>query len=319
MTLVDAPARPDLSPKKPNRNRPSLRFRKENRVAYLFLVPWLVGLALFVLGPMAASFYLSMTDYNFLQAPKFIALDNYVRMFTQDPRYLISARVTATYVLVSVPLQLGFALMLALLLNRAIRGSALYRGIFYLPSLLGTSVAVAILWQQVFGQEGLLNTFLGFLGVDAHTSWVGNPDTALSTLVILNAWTFGSPMIIFLAGLRQVPMSLYEAADVDGAGPLRKFLSITLPLLSPIIFFNLILQTIHAFQAFVPAYIISGGLGGPADSTLFYTLYLYQEGFGSFDMGYACAMAWTLLVAVGAVTALNFFISKYWVFYGDNS
>ncbi|WP_426226692.1 carbohydrate ABC transporter permease [Pseudarthrobacter sp. DSP2-3-2b1] len=319
MTVLDLPARLKTPPVLPGKNQTSLRFRKENKVAYLFLIPWFVGLALFVLGPMAASLYLSLTDYNFLQPPEFVGFSNYIRMFLEDPRYLTSARVTATYVLISVPLQLGFALMLALLLDRAIRGSTLYRGIFYLPSLLGTSVAVAILWQQVFGQKGLLNSFLGIFGVDAQMSWVGNPDTALSTLVVLNVWTFGSPMIIFLAGLRQVPASLYEAAEVDGAGPVRRFISITLPLLSPIIFFNLILQTIHAFQAFVPAYIISGGLGGPADSTLFYTLYLYQEGFGSFDMGYACAMAWTLLLVIGAVTGINFLLSKYWVFYGDNA
>jgi multiple sugar transport system permease protein len=288
-------------------------------VAYLFLTPWLAGLFLFVLGPMIASLYLSFTDYDFLQPPEFVGLENYTRMLFEDPRYLASVRVTVTYVVVSVPLQLLFALALALLLDRAIKGVALYRAVFYLPSLLGTSVAVAVLWRTVFGTDGLLNAFLGTLGVDVSRSWVGSPETALFTLVALNVWTFGSPMVIFLAGLRQIPTSYYEAAAVDGAGAVRRFLQITVPLLTPIIFFNLILQTIGAFQAFVPAYIVSGGSGGPADSTLFYTLYLYQQGFASFRMGYASAMAWLLLLAVAIVTGLHFLLSRLWVFYDDDA
>src|ERR1700754_3382404 len=240
-------------------------------------------------------------------------------MLFEDPRYLTSVRVTITYVVVSVPLQLLFALALALLLDRAITGVALYRAVFYLPSLLGTSVAVAVLWRTVFGTDGLLNAFLGTLGVEVSRSWVGSPETALLTLVALNVWTFGSPMVIFLAGLRQIPMSYYEAAAVDGAGAVRRFCRITVPLLTPIIFFNLILQTIGAFQAFVPAYIVSGGSGGPADSTLFYTLYLYQQGFASFRMGYASAMAWLLLLAVAIVTGLHFLLSRLWVFYEDEA
>ena len=272
-----------------------------------------------MLGPMAASLYLSLTDYNFLQPPTFVGLDNYVRMFTSDPRYLKSVQVTAIYVAISVPLQLLFALGLALLLDRAIKGVSIYRAVFYLPSLIGASVAVAVLWRTVFGREGLVNAALGVLGIESTKSWVGSPDTALLTLIALNVWTFGSPMIIFLAGLRQIPRSYYEAAEVDGAGALRRFASITIPLLTPIVFFNLILQTIGAFQAFVPAYIVSNGLGGPADSTLFYTLYLYQQGFTNFQMGYASAMAWALLVAIALVTGLNFLLSRYWVFYGDGT
>jgi multiple sugar transport system permease protein len=266
---------------------------------------------------MAVSLYLSMTDYNFLQDPNFVGLDNYARMFTGDPRYLASVGVTAVYVLVSVPLQLLFALGLALLLDRAIAGISIYRAIFYLPSLIGSSVAVAVLWRTVFGADGLVNAALGVFGIDSSRSWVGNPDTSLFTIIALNVWTFGSPMIIFLAGLRQIPRSYYEAAEVDGAGPVRRFLNITVPLLTPIVFFNLILQTIYAFQAFVPAYIVSNGSGGPADSTLFYTLYLYQQGFTSFEMGYASAMAWVLLVVIAIVTGINFLLSRYWVFYGD--
>ncbi|WP_245528938.1 carbohydrate ABC transporter permease [Beutenbergia cavernae] len=303
----------------PSRPGSRIHRRRAALAPYAFLTPWLLGLLVFVLGPMAASLYLSLTDYNFLQPPTFLGFDNYIRMFTSDPRYLKSVQVTALYVAVSVPLQLIFALGLALLLDRAIKGASIYRAVFYLPSLIGTSVAVAVLWRTVFGQDGLVNAALGVIGIESTTSWVGSPDTALLTLIALNVWTFGSPMIIFLAGLRQIPRSYYEAAEVDGAGAVRRFASITIPLLTPIVFFNLILQTIYAFQAFVPAYIVSNGQGGPADSTLFYTLYLYQQGFTNFQMGYASAMAWTLLVAIALVTGLNFLLSRYWVFYADGA
>lgn len=211
-------------------------------------------------------------------------------------------------------MQLLLALAIALLLDRGLRGLAFYRSIFYLPSLLGGSVAVAILWRQVFGSQGIVNQVLAVFGIDGP-GWISNPDTALGTIVVLHIWTFGSPMVIFLAGLRQIPQEYYEAAQVDGAGRARRFGSITLPLLSPIIFFNLVLQTIFAFQSFTQAFIVSGGTGGPSDSTLFFTMYLYNQGFANFNMGYASAMAWFLLVLVCATTGLNFWLSKFWVFY----
>jgi multiple sugar transport system permease protein len=289
--------------------------KKDNLAAYLFLTPWLLGLLLITVGPMVASLYLSFTDYNLIQAPQWIGLDNFVRMLS-DQRLHNSLRVTFTYVLVSVPLQLALALLLAVVLDRGVRGMAFYRSIFYLPSLLGSSVAIAILWKQVFGTEGLLNQVLAPFGIEGK-GWISDPSTALGTLVVLNVWTFGAPMVIFLAGLRQIPAMYYEAASVDGAGVLRRFRSITLPLLTPIIFFNLVLQIIHAFQSFTQAFVVSGGTGGPSDSTMFYTLYLYDRGFGNFDMGYASAMAWFLLVIIGVFTAANFVASKYWVFYDD--
>jgi multiple sugar transport system permease protein len=289
--------------------------KKDNLAAYLFLTPWLLGLLLITVGPMLASLYLSFTDYNLIQAPQWIGLDNFVRMLS-DQRLHNSLRVTFIYVLVSVPLQLALALLLAVVLDRGVRGMAFYRSVFYLPSLLGSSVAIAILWKQVFGTEGLLNQVLAPFGI-AGKGWISDPSTALGTLVVLNVWTFGAPMVIFLAGLRQIPAMYYEAASVDGAGVLRRFRSITLPLLTPIIFFNLVLQIIHAFQSFTQAFVVSGGTGGPSDSTMFYTLYLYDRGFGNFDMGYASAMAWFLLVIIGAFTAANFVASKYWVFYDD--
>jgi len=303
---------------------PSLRRRLLDRLPYLsdgaaahlFLAPWFLGLALITVGPIAASFYLSFTDYSLLAAPEWIGLENFARM-AEDPRFYKALEVTFTYVFVSVPLQLAFALALALVLDKGLRGLALYRSIYYLPSLLGSSVAVAVLWRQMFGTDGLVNTLLQALGWENPPGWVSTPTYALGTLIILNVWTFGSPMVIFLAGLRQVPQMYYEAAAIDGAGAARRFFSITLPLLSPIIFFNLVLQLIGSFQTFTQAFIVSGGTGGPADSTLFYTLYLYQRGFGNFDMGYASALAWVLLMIVALLTAVNFLASKYWVFYGD--
>ncbi|MFK4082606.1 carbohydrate ABC transporter permease [Kribbella sp. NPDC020789] len=287
--------------------------RRDNLTAYLFLSPWLLGLFLITIGPMIASLYLAFTDYNLIEAPQWVGWENFTRMLS-DERLHNSLRVTFTYVFVSVPLQLAIALLLAVVLDRGVRGMAFYRSVFYLPSLLGSSVAIAILWRQVFGTEGLLNQVLALAGIEGK-GWISDPSTALGTLVVLNVWTFGSPMVIFLAGLRQVPSMYYEAAAVDGAGALRRFVSITLPLLTPIIFFNLVLQIIHAFQSFTQAFVVSGGSGGPSDSTMFFTLYLYDRGFGNFDMGYASAMAWFLLVVIAIFTGVNFLVSKYWVFY----
>jgi multiple sugar transport system permease protein len=288
----------------------------DNKAAYVFLLPWLIGLVVITLGPMVASLYLSFTDYSLLAPPEWIGIKNYQRM-ASDPRLLNSVRVTLTYVIVSTPLQLGLALGIAVLLNRGMRGLAFYRSVFYLPSLMGSSVAIALLWRQIFGTDGLVNQVLRSLGWSNPPGWIADPSTALYTIILLHVWTFGSPMIIFLAGLRQIPDMYYEAASVDGAGKWTKFWHITMPLLSPIIFFNLVLQIIGAFQSFTQAFIVSGGNGGPADSTMFYTLYLYQKGFTQLDMGYAAAMAWLLVLIVGAFTFLNFFLSKYWVFYDD--
>ncbi len=289
--------------------------RGDNKAAIFFMAPWFIGLGLITVGPILASLYLSFTDYSLLQPPQWIGLENYDRMLN-DPRLHNSLQVTFTYVFVSVPLQLAAALGLALFLDRGLRGLAIYRSVYYLPSLLGGSVAIAILWRQIFGTNGLINQVLGFFGVQGQ-GWVSHPDYALGTLMVLNVWTFGAPMIIFLAGLRQIPEMYYEAASIDGAGRFRQFRSITIPLLTPIIFFNLVLQVIGAFQSFTQAFVVSGGTGGPADSTMFYTLYLYQRGFRAFDMGYASSMAWLLLVIIAGLTALNFFLSRYWVFYND--
>jgi multiple sugar transport system permease protein len=289
---------------------------RDNKAGYLFLLPWLVGLVVITIGPMLASLYLSFTDYSLIQSPNWIGLENYARML-DDARLHNSLKVTFIYVFVSTPLQLIVALAIALLLNEGMKGLPFYRSVFYLPSMLGGSVAIAVLWRQMFEADGLVNQVLRLAGFNVRISWIGDPSTALWTIILLHVWTFGSPMVIFLAGLRQIPGMYYEAASVDGASKWAQFKKITLPLLSPIIFFNLVLQLIGAFQAFTQAYVVSNGTGGPSDSTMFYTLYLYQKGFVQFQMGYAAAMAWLLLVIIAAFTAINFYLSKHWVFYGD--
>ncbi|MGE0005813.1 MAG: carbohydrate ABC transporter permease [Parvibaculaceae bacterium] len=296
------------------RNSGSRLLRVQGASAYLFLLPWLVGFFGLTLGPMVASLYLSFTDYSLVQSPHWIGADNYIEMFSSDRRFWKSLSVTCFYVLLSVPAKLVFALAIAVMLDKGIRGLPLYRAVFYLPSLLGASVAIAVMWRQVFGIDGLANEFLSLFGVQGP-SWITNPRTSIYTLVLLSVWQFGSPMIIFLAGLRQIPKDLYEAAQMDGASSLRQFLRITLPLLTPVVLFNFVLQTIEAFKAFTPAFIISGGSGGPIDSTLFYTLYLYQQGFSFFKMGYASAMAWVLLTAIAIITTMTFALSKHWVHY----
>jgi len=298
---------------------PAKRIRrryKHNKAALLFLAPWLIGLFCLTLGPMIASLYISFTDYSILNSPSWVGLENYKTMFTEDKLFLQSLKVTFIYVLLSVPLKLSFALAVAMLLNKGLKGLGIYRTIYYIPSLLGGSVAIAILWRRMFGGDGLFNQVLlkfGIVGPD----WVSNPKYALYSLVLLAVWQFGSSMIIFLAGLKQIPQEYYEASAVDGAGKIRQFFNITLPMLTPVIFFNLIMQTITAFQSFTQAFVISNGTGGPVNSTLVYSLYLYKKGFAFFQMGYASAMAWVLVLLIGFFTLLVFRSSKAWVHYED--
>lgn len=287
----------------------------QNRAGYAFMAPWLCGFAVLTFVPLMASLYLAFTDFNLLQTPTWVGLDNITEML-RDRRLHSSLLVTFVYVAVSVPLQLAFALFMAVILNRATLGIGWYRALFYVPSLLGSSVAIAVVWRQLFSADGVINQFLALFGIEGP-SWIASPDTALSTLIVLSIWQFGSPMVIFLAALKQVPQELLDASAVDGANAWQRFRSITLPVLSPVLFFNLVLQIIQAFQAFTPAYVISNGTGGPSDSTMFYTLYLYMKGFRDLDMGYASAMAWLLLLIIAAFTAVNFIASRFWVHYDD--
>jgi len=258
-----------------------------------------------------------LTDYGGFAAPNWVGLENYRRIASDDHRFWTAMNVTFTFVLLSVPLKLMFALAVAVALNEGLRGLSFFRAAFYLPSLIGGSVAIAVLWRQVFAGDGLLNHALNALFGYEGPSWISNPSTSLYTLVLLAIWQFGSSMIIFLAGLRQIPQDIYEAASIDGAMRARQFFKITLPLLTPVIFFNAVILTIDAFKAFTSAFVISDGTGGPIDSTLFYTLYLYQEAFTNFRFGYASALAWILVLIIAAFTALSFVSAKYWVHYDD--
>ena len=304
----------------PAKRRGSRRGRRSEAVAgYVFLSPWLLGLMAVTAVPMLLSLYISFTSYDILSPlsdVEWVGLENYKRMFTADPSYWRSVTVTLSFALIAVPLKLAVALGVALLLNRAWRGVGLFRGLFYLPSLIGGSVALAIVWVNMFNREGAVNGVLGFFGIEGKP-WVNDPTWALETLMVLAIWQFGAPMVIFLAGLKQVPTELYEAASVDGAGRIRKFISVTLPMLSPVIFFNLVLETINGFQGFTAAFVLSNGTGGPVDSTLMYTLNLYIKGFTDYEMGYASAMAWVFLLAIGIITAIFFTTGRFWVHYSD--
>jgi multiple sugar transport system permease protein len=310
-------------------------FFRNNAIAYLFLTPWLLGFFVLTLYPMAYSLVLSFTDYNFTRpdATQWIGLGNYIKMFGSlfgvteftvgdgkvmriDPHYIKSLTVTLNYVFTSVPLKLAFALGVAMLLNQRLRGVSFYRAVYYIPSLLGGSIAIAVLWRKLFERDGLVNSVLSALGFTDLPSWITNPKYALGTLVLLSVWQFGSSMIIFLAGLKQIPEEYYDAASVDGANNIQKFFRITIPLLSPVILFNLVIQLISAFQVFTQAYIIGGGRGGVLNSTLFYTLHMYIQGWTYYEMGYASAMAWVLLLIIALFTLIVFITSRWWLSYG---
>jgi multiple sugar transport system permease protein len=290
------------------------RFLAKNAPGYIFLTPWLIGFFMLAIGPILTSFYLSFTKYDIASPPEFIGLDNYDYMLFWDDRFWQSLRVTFTYVFLSVPGTLIFALAVAIVLDKGVRAIGLYRALFYLPSILGGSIAVAILWRQLFSNTGVINSILAGIGIEGPY-WLSDPDYSLYTLVVLAIWQFGSPMLIFLAGLRAIPQELYEAAEIDAVGRVRKFFSITLPLLAPVVFFNLVLQMIEAFKTFNSAFIISDGRGNPLDSLLFITLYIYNEAFSYFRMGYASALAWVLLAIIAVFTGIAFASSKYWVHY----
>ncbi|WP_429142063.1 carbohydrate ABC transporter permease [Anaerotaenia torta] len=286
---------------------------RDNMVAYLMLSPWLFGFALMWLLPMIISIYYSFTDFNLLNVPKIIGLQNYIRIFTEDTTFRQALMVTFLYVVLLVPLRLAFALFVAMLLNKKHRGLGLYRTLYYIPSIIGGSIAVSVVWKQIFGNRGVVMSILAALGIEQKISLLGNPKTALSVIILMGVWQFGSSMLIFLAALKQIPNSLYESARVDGARSWRIFLKITLPMLTPTIFFNLILQIVNGFRVFTESYVITGG--GPLDSTLSYVLYLYRRAFTYFDMGYSCALAWVLVAIIAVFTVVIFKTQKNWVYY----
>jgi multiple sugar transport system permease protein len=288
---------------------------RRNLVGYVFIAPWLFAFLAFTLLPILASAGLAFTDYNVLsQSLNWVGLNNFNTILFQDQRFWRAVRATFTYALLAVPLKLVFALALAMLFNNARRMVSAYRAAYYAPSIVGASVAIAVVWREMFGKQGPINGIIASFGFPT-VAWLGDPATAPWTVILLAVWEFGSPMLIFLAGLRQIPGEFYEAAAIDGAGALRRFLNITIPLLTPLIFFNLVLQMIFGFTVFTSAFIISGGQGAPLDSVLLYSLYLYQKGFRDFQMGYAASMAWMLLLVVACFTALIFRSSSSWVHY----
>jgi multiple sugar transport system permease protein len=292
---------------------PRLKLRQREAILfYLCISPWLIGFVLFYLGPIIASFYFSLTEWDLLTSPQFVGMDNYVRLFTRDALALKSFKVTLVYTLVYVPLDLIFGLSLALMLNQKLRGIGVFRTVYYLPSVL-SGVAYVVMWMWMFNpQHGLINTLLSYVGIQGPR-WLLDPKWALSALIIMSLWGVGRTMIIFLAGLQDIPTVLYEVAEIDGATRWNKFWKVTLPLLTPSLLFNLIFGIILTFQTFTNAFVATNG--GPLDSTLFYVLYLYRKAFEHLQMGYASAMAWVLFLIVLACTLVIFLTSGKWVFY----
>ena len=287
------------------------RLDAETKAGLAFTSPFIIGFLLFMIVPMMISLYYSLFDYNILSAPVFVGLKNYIKMFS-DEVFFKTIGVTFFYALISVPLRLAFALLVAMLLLNSSRLTAFYRAAYYLPSIIGGSVAVSILWKRMFAIDGVINKVLAVFGMKDPVSWLGDKNTAIWTLILLAVWQFGSSMLIFLSSLKQIPPSLYEAASIDGAGKFRQFFKITLPLLTPTIFFNLVMQMINGFLAFTQCYIITQGK--PMNSTLFYTVYMYQQSFEYYNTGYGAALAWVMLLIVGLITAFLFATKRFWVY-----
>ena len=298
----------------------------ENFTGYVFISTWLLGFLIFIVVPMCISFYLSFTQYNMISKPIYVGWKNFKWLFFHDSKFKKSIFVTFYYVFTAVPLRLIFALFIAMILNRKQANTGIYRTVYYLPSIIGASVAVAIVWRELFGTRGLINQFFGtfpriheFLGShikffdDNMITFIGNTTTAMWIIILLYMWEFGSAMLIFLAGLQNIPDMYYEAADVEGVGFFSKFFFITLPLLSPVILFNLINQLIQGFLVFTQVFIITDG--GPIDSTLVYAVYMFRRAFQFNDMGGASAMAWMMLLVIALLTLIIFVTSKYWVYY----
>lgn len=288
-------------------------FYKESTAGGVFTSPFIIGFLLFMIVPMGISLYYSLCEYNILSPAKFIGIENYLNIF-QDKIFYKTIGVTFYYALISVPLRLVFALIVAMILLKTSKITGIYRAVYYLPSIIGGSVAVAILWKRIFAVDGVVNKLLGAVGLPSDFAWLGDTRTAIWTLIILAVWQFGSSMLIFLSSLKQIPSTLYEAADIDGANKIQQFFKITLPLLTPTIFFNLVMQMINGFLAFTQSYIITQGR--PMNSTLFYTVYMYQQSFEFYNTGYGAALAWIMFVIVGLITLILFATKRFWVYEG---
>ncbi len=292
----------------------SKAYSKRDMQGLLYIAPWLLGFTILQLYPFLMSIYYSLTDFSGLSTPNFVGLQNYITLFTKDREFWDSFRVTLVYTLYTVPGKLLMALVVAMLMNRSMKGINFLRTVYYIPSLFGGSVAVCILWKLMYMDDGIINSILGIFRLP-KVQWLGNTKTALLTICLLEIWQFGSSMVMLLAALKNVPMDLYEAADLDGAGSWQKFVKITLPQISPIIFFNMIMQTINALQAFTNAFVITKG--GPLKATYVLGMKLYQEAFSYYKMGYASAISWVIFAVIMVVTLLLFRSSSGWVYYQD--
>lgn len=286
---------------------------KNSKMGLLYILPWLLGMIFLTLYPFINALIISFTDYNLIREPSFIGWANYTSLF-KDEDFLGTLAATLKYTVLTVPLQLAFALFIAYILNFKLKGINFFRTAYYVPSLLGGNVAVAVLWRFLFQQEGFINRFIGLFGMEP-VSWLSSPSGAMSVIVILKVWQFGSAMLIFLAALKDVPQDLYEAASVDGATKFRSFFKITIPLITPTIFFNLVMQLVNAFQEFNGPYLVTGK--GPLNATYLTSMFIYDNAFKFFNMGYASAASWVLFVIIVAVTLILFATQDKWVYYSD--
>jgi len=284
----------------------------DKKLGFLFVLPFVLGVLLFKLFPFVTSFALSFTQFDIIDPPQWVGLENYRELFGDDPLFRKSLGVTLWFAALAVPLRVGFALFVAHVLNYKLRGINFFRSAFYLPSILGGSIAVAVLWRFIFSKYGLVNLVLVKLGFEP-IAWLADEHYSMWTIVLLFTWQFGSAMVIFLAALQNVPASLYEAAECDGASRWQQFWRITVPLITPVIFFNLIMQMVHAFQEFNGPYLITEG--GPLNSTYVLALHIYEQSFRFFNLGYGAALSWVLLALVAVLSGISFWSSRYWVFY----
>lgn len=290
-----------------------MKYRKKY-LGLIYLIPWFIGLIVFTVYPFVSSFVLSFTDYNLISSPKFIGIQNYVTMFTKDKEFINSLVATFKYTLLTVPPQLIFALFIAFILNFKLKGINMYRTAYYIPSILGGNVAIAILWRFLFSGDGLINQVITLVG-GQPIGWLSDPNAAMFVISLLRVWQFGSAMVIFLAALKEIPVELYEAAQVDGAKKWTIFFKVTLPLITPTVFFNLIMQIVNALQEFNGPYLITNG--GPLKATNLASLLIYNNAFKFFKMGYASAMSWILFIVIMVFTIVLFKTSNKWVFYSD--
>ncbi|WP_071130800.1 carbohydrate ABC transporter permease [Enterococcus timonensis] len=286
---------------------------KNKWTGLLYISPWIVGFIIFTVYPFLNSLYISFTDFTMIQAPRIIGLDNYKELF-QDKEFLNSLVATFKYALLTVPASLVFALLIAVILNFKIKGINFFRTAYYIPSILGGNVAISVIWKFLFTGDGLINQTLGFFGINS-LPWMSDPNLAMIVVSSLRVWQFGSSMIIFLAALQNIPVELYEASEIDGAKKITQFFKITLPLITPSLFFNLVMGMVGAFQEFNSAYLITGG--GPLKATQFTSLMIYNYSFKFFRMGYASAMSWILFVVIMIFTGIIFLSQKKWVYYVD--